>query len=60
MVRGATVSPDGTWSPARPPSSDYVVAALSRVAATEVPEGARLTLDGTAYLPGAVSGRRAP
>ena len=44
--------PGGTWSPARPPSSDYVVAALDRITAVEVPDGVRLTLHGTAYLPG--------
>ena len=32
-LRGATLSPGGTWSPARPPSSDYVVAALDRITA---------------------------
>ena len=51
-VRDATLSPGGTWSPAHPPSSDYVVAALDRITAVEVPDGVRLTLDGTAYLPG--------
>lgn len=51
-LRGATLAPGGTWSPARPPSSEYVVAALDRIAAVDAPEGARLTLDGTAYLPG--------
>ena len=50
--RDATLVPGGAWSPARPPRSEYVVAALDRIAATDTPDGARLTIDGTAYLPG--------
>lgn len=49
---GATLEPGGTWSPAQPPSSDYVVAALDRITAVDAPEGARLTIEGTAFLPG--------
>lgn len=52
VLRGATLSPGGTWSPAQPPRSDYVVAALDRITAVDAPDGARLTLDGTASLPG--------
>lgn len=51
QMPGAALVP-GTWSPAHPPTSDYVVAALTDIEATEVSGGARLTLQGTAYLPG--------
>ncbi len=51
-LRDATLSSDGGWFPAHPPTSDYVVAALDRITAAEEPDGVRLTLAGTAYLPG--------
>ena len=50
--RDATLVPGGRAGDHVPPGSDYVVAALDRIAATDAPEGAHLTLDGTAYLPG--------
>lgn len=52
MLRDAALSPGGTWSVGRPPSEDYVVASLGRISADDVPGGVRLTLDGTASLPG--------
>lgn len=52
MLPGATLAPGGTWSAAQPPSGDHVVAALDRITAVDAPEGVRLTLDGTASLPG--------
>ncbi|MBD8058212.1 permease [Cellulomonas sp. JH27-2] len=50
-VRGATLTP-GTWSSALATTTDYVVASLDRITAAAVPDGARLTLAGTASLPG--------
>ncbi|WP_156374080.1 permease [Cellulomonas sp. Leaf334] len=50
--RGATLSPGGAWSPAQPPRNDYAVATLDRITAVDAPEGVRLTIDGTASLPG--------
>jgi len=50
-VLGSTLAP-GTWSPAQPPRDDYAVATLDRVTAVDSADGARLTLDGTAFLPG--------
>ncbi|MDM7854988.1 FtsX-like permease family protein [Cellulomonas alba] len=52
MVHGATLPAGGTWSVALTPSDDYVVASLDRITAAEVPGGVRLTLDGSASLPG--------
>ena len=53
ILRDATLSPGGTWSVARGPSDEYVVASLNRITAGDAPDGgARLTLEGTASLPG--------
>ena len=52
LLRGATLAPGGPWSVGRPPSEDYVVASLGSVTVDEVPDGVRVTLDGTASLPG--------
>ena len=51
-VRDATLSGDGSWSVGHGPNEDFVVASLSRVTALDVPEGVRLTLEGSASLPG--------
>lgn len=51
-MRGATLPPGGTWSAARPPTTDYVVASLGRITAAAVPDGVRVSLDGTAQVQG--------
>ncbi|GIG20624.1 hypothetical protein Cch01nite_13480 [Cellulomonas chitinilytica] len=51
-LRDATPASGSTWSVARARGEEYVVAALDHVTATTAPDGVRLTLDGTAYLPG--------
>jgi hypothetical protein len=51
-LRDATLSPGGTWSAAPASTDDYAVASLTRITAVDVPEGARLSLDGNASLPG--------
>ena len=51
-VRGATLPAGGPWSAARVPRDDYVVASLNTITAVEQPDGVRLTLDGSASLPG--------
>ncbi len=52
VLRDATLPAGGTWSAAHAPTSDYVVASLNRITAADAPDGVRLTLDGTAFLPG--------
>ncbi|MEZ0448047.1 ABC transporter permease [Cellulomonas sp. ICMP 17802] len=51
-MRGATLVSGGAWSAGRAPSEDYVVASLTGATAQDVPDGVRLTLDGSASLPG--------
>ncbi|MET0789041.1 MAG: FtsX-like permease family protein [Cellulomonas sp.] len=51
-LRDGTLSGGGSWFAGRAPSDDYVVASLTQVTAGDVPDGVRLTLDGTASLPG--------
>ncbi len=51
-LRGASSAPGGSWSVATPPRDDFVVATLDNVTADDVPDGVRITLDGTVALPG--------
>ncbi len=52
VLRDATLSPGAAWSVARAPAEDYVVASLNHITADAVPDGVKLTLEGTADLPG--------
>ena len=60
MLRDATLSPGGSWTAARPPTTEPVAASLDDIKAAAVAGGVRLTLAGTALLPGAVVDRRRP
>ena len=50
-LRDATLSPGGSWTAARPTTTDQVAASLDDITAAAVPDGVRLTLDGTASFP---------
>ncbi|AEE46026.1 hypothetical protein [Cellulomonas fimi] len=50
VLHGASTVP-GAWSVGRPSGDDVVAATLDRVTTSDAPDGAHLTLDGTAALP---------
>ena len=50
-LRDATLSTGASWTPVRLTTTDQVPASLDNITAVAVPDGVRLTLDGTAFLP---------